>query len=201
MSWFARARHLPLLAALVALSVVATCVFVDALAPVPTLGSRGLTPTAPGLGLPAALALPVLTALLVVGTSVSPWPAEELASARPLRLVTVTVLTGFLAIACGALLVAAGVTGSSLLVAAARNLVGSVGLGMLLRRWLAPAHALLVVVVVALVTFVLGNRAVPEPWAWLIAAPSSGWAAGVAIVLGVAGAWLGTGRAARQGPG
>lgn len=198
MTWFARSRRLPLLTALAVLTVAATCVLVDALAPLPTLGSRGPSATASGLGLPAALALPVLTALLVVGTSVSACPDEEVASARPLRLVTVAVLVGLLVVASAVLLLAAGLTDNLLLVASARNLVGTTGLAMLLRRWRAPRHALLVVVVVALATFVLGDRADPEPWAWLLAAPSSAWAAGVAAALAVTGTWLGTGRAAHR---
>lgn len=188
MNWFLQARRVPILAAMAIILVLATCLMTPLVAPVPSL----VASTARGIAV--AMALPVVAALPIIGAFAGGHPERELAAVRnvpsaerALAASTVTVTVTLLAIS--ALLLDA-----PLLLAGARNLAGTVGLGLLLRPWVPSAGTALAPAAFAAATFSLASRTEPPLWAWLLAPPDSPSAAAIAAGLLGLGMLLGVGR-------
>ena len=192
MRWLLRSRTISRLGTLVLATIVLACAMVNRLVPVPSLGS------APGLGLPAAIATPVVASVLILAGSFSANPRLELSAARALRTIEISMVLAASLISGGLLVVAALLLDNPLLVAGARNLVGMVGVGMVMRRWFDPAHMTVIVIGYAAVNFSLGNRLRPQPWAWLLEPPTSLHSWITALGIAAVGIWIGTSHAARQ---
>ena len=191
MRWLTRSRRVQALWGWAAFLVAATLLLADRVAPLPEMVSHS------GIGLPTAIAVPVLVAVLLQSTLASSHPAAELVSTRPLRALD----TGLLAVGTGGALAAYGgsavVRENPLMFASGRNLVGALGLALVCRRVLSPPTASLVVVAYAAVSMMFGDRRHPQVWAFLLAAPGSRWVAVLAAALLVGGVAWGTGRHAR----
>ena len=192
MTWLLRSRQLPSLAALTLLSVFVTIAAVRWYAPFPAIA------TPAGVGVPVALALPVVTGVLVLGCLQSRSPGLELGASRHVTAMDAAMLVALLLATAGPLLAAAASTGNTLLIAGARNLAAVVGFGLLLRRWCSPSAVTLIPVVHTAACLTLANRLDPQAWAWLLADPSAPWAHLVAAGLLVGGAITGLGDAGRR---
>ncbi len=192
MTWFLRSRQALHLGAVTVAVVLATCALTRVLAPVPSLvpvSARGIA---------AALALPVVAALPLIGMVAGGYPERELTSVRRIfRTERGMVLVGVGA-AATILAIAALLLDAPLLLAAARNVAGTAGLGLLLRRWLPPMATALIPIAVAAATFSLANRVEPPLWAWLLAPVQSLPAALIATVLFTMGLFLGIGGSATR---
>ncbi len=79
------------------------------------------------------------------------------------------------------------------LLTSARNLVEALGIALVCRRLLSASTVPLVVVVYTAVSLMFGDRARPQVWAFLLAAPGSRWAAVLSVVLLLLGLIVGTG--------
>ena len=192
MTWLLRSRQLPSVVAVTVLSVFVTIAAAHWYAPFPAIA------TPAGLGVPVALATPVATGVLVLGSLQSRSPGLEISAARHVTAMDATLLVALLLATAGPLLAAAASTDNTLLLAGARNLAGVVGFGLLLRRWCSPSSVTLIPVVHAAACLTLANRLEPQAWAWLLADPSSPRALLIACALMTTGGIAGLGDAARR---
>jgi len=138
-------------------------------------------------GLPldlAAVALPLLPAVVIGVTARSPFGDVEVVASRPLPLFRVLYLAGLLVIGAALLISAAGIAGVALRLAFARTLVGYTGLALLCGRILGYRLAWLAPLTYAAVTLYLDAT---SRWAWPKQVPVEGWSLFCALVLGALG--------------
>jgi hypothetical protein len=146
---------------------MSTVLLADRVTPLPEMVSRT------GVGLPTAITIPVLVAVLLQSTLAGSHPALELVSPRPLRALDTGLLAVGTAGALAAYVGSALVRENPLMFASARNVLGALGLALVCRRVLSPPTVSLVVVAYAAVSLMFGDRAHPQLWAFLLAAPGS----------------------------
>lgn len=132
----------------------------------------------------AALALPLLPAVVIGVTARSPFGDVEEVASRPLPLFRVLYLTGLLAIGIALLIGATSVAGIDLRLALARTLVGYTGLALLCGRILGHRLAWLAPLAYAAATLYLDAA---SRWAWPRQVPVEGWSLFVGLVLGALG--------------
>lgn len=143
------------------------------------------------------LAPSMVAAAVLASAQSSSALVEEALSPRPMGavdrlwapLLTVAAAGGWLVVAWG------GFMAVSEAVVAARNLVGFVGVGLLVRGFAPGAVSTAAPVYTAVLAAVLGGPSVPA-LAWVNAGPGEVWASAVAMGLAAAGWAVGTGRGA-----
>lgn len=192
MIWLLRSRRVAPLSALAILVVSITTIGARWYVPIPALA------TPAGIGVPLALALPVVVGVLVLGCLLSREPGLEVSAARSITAADAILGVALLALTVGPLLVAGLWSSNMLLTAGARNVAAVVGLGLLLKSRLSPAASTLIPVVHAAACFSLANRYEPQMWAWLMADGRSMSALFIAASLLAAGAVAGLGDYGRR---
>ncbi|WP_406861581.1 hypothetical protein ABZO31_14420 [Streptomyces sp. HUAS MG47] len=184
---FARSRGLPVAVGCATAVAVVASVFASRRVAVPEF--RYLV----DFSVPVAELAPLAYAVLLAGTLFSPMAELERTSAQPMRrhrAVQLLVLLGC-AVALSALPLLAGASGEMVL-AAARNAVGYLGLGMIGARLFGSGLAWLPPLGMFGPTLLLGVRFdnTPEPWAWALHPAASTSAAVAAALLWLVGAAL-----------
>lgn len=132
----------------------------------------------------AALALPLLPAVVIGVTARSPFGDVEEVASRPLPLFRVLYLGGLLAIGIALLIGAASVAGADLRLALTRTLVGYTGLALLCGRVLGHRLAWLAPLAYAAATLYLDAA---SRWAWPKQVPVEGWSLLCGLLLGALG--------------
>ncbi|WP_240138959.1 hypothetical protein [Streptomyces sp. MUM 178J] len=140
---------------------------------------------------PVAEVVPLAHAVVLATTLFSPMADLEETAAQPMSRHRAAYLAVLLALAAGltALPLLTGAT-AEVFGAAARNVVGYLGLGMISARLFGSGLAWLLPLAVFGPTLLLGVAAdnTPEPWAWSLHTASSTPAAVVAVLLWLTGA-------------
>ncbi len=182
---------------LVVICVALALLFIGHLAlPLPNLlgGAR--------LEVPLALLLPLWIAIVLASGLANGDPLQETVCSRPLRWLDIAYCFTIASLALAACWLVQRVSGTSLALAAGRNVFGYVGLMLLGRALLGAPAAAVVPLAVAIVTNLFGRQ--PDlqvrPWAWAIAPSESATAIiGVALsfIVGVVATVLNTPRTTR----
>ncbi|MEU7410835.1 hypothetical protein AB0B40_16175 [Streptomyces sp. NPDC042638] len=140
---------------------------------------------------PVAEVVPLAYAVILATTLFSPMADLERTSAQPMRRHRAVYLGGLLvlALALSALPLLAGAT-REVTVAAARNVVGYLGLAMISARLFGSGLAWLLPLGMFGPTLLIGVRSdnTPQPWAWSLHPASATSAAVLAVALWLAGA-------------
>ena len=181
--WLAARRAGATLLGLLALSVSMLAVQ-QVILPAPNLAGGY------GAGVQAALAMPAVTASLLIASLTGGDPLLESAATRQLPIIERAYLVAFTVVPLCIASVAALASQEALPAASARNVLGMIGIGLLARPILGTAAAAPDPVAYMLFVAVLGQPtagARPEPWAWPLASAADRPAALLAGVLFVAG--------------
>ncbi|MFI0810048.1 hypothetical protein [Streptomyces echinatus] len=182
---FVRCRGLPRAAGTALLVAVAATAFAGRRVALPEF--RYLV----DFSVPVAEVVPFAHAVVLATTLFSPMADLERASAQPMRRHRAVYLVGLLALALAlsALPLLAG-AGGEVTAAAARNVVGHLGLAMISARLFGSGLAWLLPMGVFGPTLLLGVSGdnTPEPWAWSLHPATDSTAAVVAAALWLTGA-------------
>jgi len=132
----------------------------------------------------AALALPLLPAVVIGVTARSPFGDVEEVASQPLPLFRLLYLAGLLVIGIALLIGAASVAGIDLRLALVRTLVGCTGLALLSGRILGHRLAWIAPLAYAAATLYLDAA---SRWAWPKQVPVEGWSLFCGLALGALG--------------
>jgi hypothetical protein len=158
--WLAARRAGPTLVGLVVLSVSMLAVQ-QVILPVPNLAGGY------GAGVQAALAIPAVTASLLIASLTGGYPVLESAATRQMPIIERAYLVAFAGVPVCIASAAALASQETLPVASARNVLGMIGIGLLARPLLGTVAAASAPVAYMIFVAVLGQPitgARPEPW-------------------------------------
>ncbi|MEU3580939.1 hypothetical protein AB0H24_31645 [Streptomyces globisporus] len=169
MNWWHRAHSTPLAVTVLTATMLAVPLFGGSAVPIPSL-LAGMSAS-----IPVALVLPAVPAALILHALNRVPRVYDTTAVRPVASYQAGMLatTALIAVAIG--LAATYVADSSMALAAARNFVGYLGIGLIVQQLLGhlygPLAVTLVPVLCALIGLAPGGR--PYPWTWpLHQAPS-----------------------------
>lgn len=183
MRWYLAARHLVRVLAGVLLLSGLTVAWAGSPLPVPNLGG-GVT-----LGVPAALLLPAICAVVVTSAFADAGTPLEAVAVRRISALDRAACALLLVVGAATLVAASGT--DPLLVGGARNLMGFVGTGLLCRPVLGARAAPVAPLAVALLVGTFGQSLDPAWWFWPLRRAGDPSAAGIAGALAFAGLLLG----------